>query len=244
METIKYSSIIWTVEREYLQKIVSESKSLTDVLKILGKNPTTGGSQYKDIQKRLKSEGIDYSHFKLHRLNRMIDLGKSRTKYKEVTDLSLVPRCTLRKYILRNNLIPYVCHQCGLEELWCSKKLTLQLDHIDGNHKNNDLSNLRFLCPNCHSQTDTYGSKNIVKNKKTQRCPMCAVTTKYSRSGFCIKCAGKQKRKIKDRPSLETILNFLKGNSYVEAGKHFGVSNVMVRKWIKGYGVDPPKKRL
>lgn len=44
-----------------------------------------------------------------------------------------------------------------------SKPLTLELDHINGNHKDNRLNNLRFLCPNCHTQTATYGSKSRAK---------------------------------------------------------------------------------
>lgn len=51
------------------------------------------------------------------------------------------------------------CEECGLGVTWNNKPLTLQLDHIDGNSDNNDVSNLRLLCPNCHTQTDTHGSK-------------------------------------------------------------------------------------
>ena len=53
------------------------------------------------------------------------------------------------------------CFECGLGNTWQNKVLVLQLDHIDGNSDNNFPSNLRLLCPNCHTQTDTYGSKGI-----------------------------------------------------------------------------------
>ena len=56
----------------------------------------------------------------------------------------------------------YEC-KCGLTNTWEGTPLNLQLDHIDGNNTNNEASNLRFLCPNCHSQTDTYCGKS--KNK-------------------------------------------------------------------------------
>jgi 5-methylcytosine-specific restriction endonuclease McrA len=51
------------------------------------------------------------------------------------------------------------CEECGIEE-WQGKPITMHLDHIDGNSKNHKLDNLRVLCPNCHSQTDTYCGRN------------------------------------------------------------------------------------
>lgn len=51
------------------------------------------------------------------------------------------------------------CKLCGQGELWNGKKLVLQRDHIDGDSSNNAMKNLRLLCPNCHTQTPTFGSK-------------------------------------------------------------------------------------
>lgn len=51
------------------------------------------------------------------------------------------------------------CWGCGITE-WNKKPIVLELEHIDGNPENNDESNLSLLCPNCHSQTDTYKGKN------------------------------------------------------------------------------------
>ncbi len=60
------------------------------------------------------------------------------------------------------------CLFCNIDE-WRGKPLHLQLDHIDGDRKNNTRENLRSLCPNCHSQTDTYGGRNKGKNKERKR---------------------------------------------------------------------------
>jgi|APGre2960657505_1045072.scaffolds.fasta_scaffold74484_2 Zn finger protein HypA/HybF involved in hydrogenase expression len=57
------------------------------------------------------------------------------------------------------------CGICGIVN-WNNKPINVQLDHIDGNSSNNTVDNLRFLCPNCHSQTDTYCGKNVNKGLK------------------------------------------------------------------------------
>jgi 5-methylcytosine-specific restriction endonuclease McrA len=68
--------------------------------------------------------------------------------------------------IKQHNLISYnECYHCGLSN-WLKGVLTLELDHINGNNRDNRLNNLRFLCPNCHSQTDTYKGKSNTGKKK------------------------------------------------------------------------------
>lgn len=65
----------------------------------------------------------------------------------------------LKNRLLKEGLLENKCAICGVKE-WNNKQLNLELDHIDGNRVNHELINLRLLCPNCHSQTDTYRSKN------------------------------------------------------------------------------------
>lgn len=64
---------------------------------------------------------------------------------------------TLRKFIINQD--GETCSKCGLGAEWDNEPLVLQLDHIDGNSDNNFPNNLRLLCPNCHTQTPTWGSK-------------------------------------------------------------------------------------
>jgi Zn finger protein HypA/HybF involved in hydrogenase expression len=80
-----------------------------------------------------------------------------KTRIENIKDYAT--RASVRKRIIKENLIPHKCNECEISE-WKGQKLSLHLDHIDGNAWNHELSNLRFLCPNCHSLTDTYTGKN------------------------------------------------------------------------------------
>lgn len=61
--------------------------------------------------------------------------------------------------LLRSGVIQNRCVECGLSE-WRGKPLSIHIDHINGVKDDHRLENLRMLCPNCHSQTDTYGARN------------------------------------------------------------------------------------
>jgi predicted HNH restriction endonuclease len=73
---------------------------------------------------------------------------------------------TLKRFLLKEH--GEKCWECGIKE-WNGKKLTFELEHIDGNSDNNSLDNLSLLCPNCHSQTDTYKAKNKGKGRHSRR---------------------------------------------------------------------------
>ena len=91
--------------------------------------------------------------------------GHPKTNEEIFVENSSYARHNLKKRILRFNLIPFICSECDLSDEWNGKKIVLQLDHINGINNDNRIENLRFLCPNCHSQQDTFAAKNI-KNKR------------------------------------------------------------------------------
>lgn len=86
--------------------------------------------------------------------------GIKKNIQKRITNIEdYSSRASVRKIILKENLIEYKCSLCNIDT-WNNKKLSLHLDHINGKNGDHRLENLRWLCPNCHSQTSTYTGKN------------------------------------------------------------------------------------
>lgn len=73
---------------------------------------------------------------------------------------------SLRKFLLNEN--GNNCWSCGIDS-WMNQPITLELDHINGKPEDNRIENLRLLCPNCHSQTETYKSKNRGNGRQSRR---------------------------------------------------------------------------
>ena len=82
-----------------------------------------------------------------------------------VENSSYTNRTRLKERLIKEKLLEYKCSICQNNGIWLNKELTLQLDHINGINNDNRIENLRFLCPNCHSQTDTYSGKNLLNKE-------------------------------------------------------------------------------
>lgn len=142
-------------------KLISESSSYTEVLQQLGLSPR-GGTSSKLLKKRITELNCSISHFKPQNANAVakmtIPLSTILVENSAYTNIS-----KLKQRIIRDGLMQYECVGCGLGAVWNGKPITLQLDHINGISDDHRLTNLRFLCPNCHSQTDSYAGRNKSK---------------------------------------------------------------------------------
>ena len=82
---------------------------------------------------------------------------------------SSITQKVLRGYIIRHKIIPYKCKICGCDGTWQGGRISLELHHEDGDNSNNEITNLAYLCPNCHAMTDNYRGRN--KDSTSQENP-------------------------------------------------------------------------
>lgn len=144
-----------------LRPIVASSLSFAEVLRHLGLKQT-GGSQ-SNIKRLVEKYGISTDHFLGQARNRGDEhQGPRKIPAEEILVLRDPLAHPEKAYKLRRAMIesgiPFRCAMCGIEPVWNERPLMLTVDHINGCRYDNRRENLRFLCPNCHSQTPTFGN--------------------------------------------------------------------------------------
>jgi len=138
--------------------VVNKSKSIRELLNNIGyKN--TSGAMHKKAKERIINEGLNIDHM----VSRFGNSNGNKISLSEILikDSTYQNMGRLKIRLVREGYLDYKCLKCENEGEWMGEEITLQLDHINGINNDNRIENLRFLCPNCHSQTKTYGSKNI-----------------------------------------------------------------------------------
>lgn len=228
----------WTDQQ--LIDAVKISFNFQDVSKLLGLS--NFGANSKTIKKYIKLLNIDTSHFLT--TSEMLKQARAASKTKALTPLedvfienSSLDRKCIKRLIIENNLIPYECNLCKIIQ-WNNKPLSLHLDHINGINSDNRLENLRFLCPNCHSQTDTYCGrklKNITLAPNT--CQDCDkdIASDSTRCNPCNAIFRKGKISKIDWPSTNILIDMVNQYGYRGTGKLLGVTDNSVKKRIRNY---------
>lgn len=147
----------WT--RAVLENAVSASGSMYEVLRRLGLDAV--GGHHTHISRRVRALGIDTSHFDgASRRNRPRGSNRRRTPgeilLKDQTPQARRTPNTLLRRALLDLGAEERCADCGIDAVWRGDPLRLEVDHINGDWRDNRRENLQLLCPNCHSTTDSY----------------------------------------------------------------------------------------
>lgn len=217
---------------------VQKSKSIYEVLRVMGLKPDGGGNQLT-IRKYIDKLGLDTNHFEIRKSSGVNAKKPLEELLVLSNDFSSIKSNSLKKRLISEGVKEAKCEQCGITQ-WYNHKAPLELHHINSNHFDNRLENLQILCSNCHSVTHAYKPSKKKKAQKTPRirkkvfCKNCdEEISLYTKTGLCLSCYGLTHRKVFNRPSKEKLLQEIEMLGYLQVGKVYGVSDNAIRKWLK-----------
>lgn len=150
-------SKVYQVSDEDFKEIIANANSYSDCLRALGLT-TRGGSSSDILKRRILELECSVEHFgkmQIKSPNAKYDLDEILVENSTYANIS-----RLKIRLINEGRLEYKCACCGNIGEWQGQKLTLQLDHINGKNNDHRIENLRLLCPNCHSITETYAGKN------------------------------------------------------------------------------------
>ena len=146
-------------------------------------------------------------------------------------------KSTARKLIYARLVLHHgaKCAVCGIGDRWCGKRLRHHVDHVDGNGDNHDQTNVRLLCPNCHSQTSTFAGRNKKKSAVAQQlCPDCQQPKKTKKSDRCRSCAGKINTPVTiNWPDAAELQRMVNASNLSAVGRVLGCSSTAVKNRLK-----------
>lgn len=244
------TSLIWTTPEEEFREVIKNAYSYSHALTYFRlKNK---GGNWRTLKERIKYLNVSTSHF----LPRLAASLKSRRLTKEdvlekvLVENSKTSRNTVKRYLIQHALIDYKCECCGNDGEWMGQTLSLQLEHKNGVSDDNRLSNLGFLCPNCHSQTDTFAGKSSNKNGGGSRSRSDSATFKELSASLLHHSPKKHEEKNKIPyspykiiwPSPEDLQVMLWRQPTTWIAKDLGVSDQAINKFCKKHNLNKPPR--
>ena len=210
-----------------IQNAIDKSSSIKEVLINLGVTHS-GTTNYRKIKQAAEKFDLELPRFdwgeSLARINRKDDA-------EVFCENSTFNNRTAVKKRLYESGVKEECALCGLRSEWNGKPITLQLDHINGVWNDNRKENLQIVCPNCHSQTETFGSRSTRPDVKKKYFCQCGSEIVKS-SNQCQSCATSKRYNI-DWPEYDKLKILVKSEGYEAVGRRFGCTGAAVKRRIK-----------
>lgn len=220
---------------EKLRELVPKCHTARQVLSLM--EMQASGGNYSTFKKYCKEFQIDISHFDGRAVKSIRKPAPKLLLSEILVNGRHMSSGHLKSRLFKAGLLENKCHICQIDQ-WQDRPLNCQIDHINGDTWDNRLENLRILCPNCHSQTETFSGRNIKRTEKTVR--LCSVSgcsrqiTKKNQSGICHKCITTKGT----YPDHEVLKTWIKTKSFTEIGRIIGVTDNAVRKWCLRHGIS------
>lgn len=248
----KRTSIIWTISDVEFQELLNNKSSMVDILRHLGLNPYSGN--HRTAQERIKTGNFDLTLFNINKKNFRNKLmtslhNKAKNNNEDIfCENSQYDRSTVKRRVIECFLMEYKCADCENCGEYNGKKLALQLDHINGINNDNRLENLRWLCPNCHSQTETFAGKRHKKINKCESCnneisnqaKLCRKCHNSSKMNFTIN--GKKRKYKIEFPPPDEVQKLVWEKPMRDIAKDFGVSDVSIKNYCKRNNLTIPSR--
>ena len=226
-------------DEERLREAAKESGSMREVLDRMGVSGNSGSANYRTLKKYAKMYDISLP-------TGAGGLGNPKVENEKLfSDRGVhVNGSTLRKRMVRDLGMENKCALCNLSDEWNGLPIVLQVDHINGKNTDNHIDNLRLLCPNCHSQTDTFCGKKPNKcecgasiGKRSKRCRGCVTRAAASKEEKNSSINPGWVEKI-PWPSVEEVISMVESEGYSATGKKLKVSDNAVRKFLSRNDID------
>ena len=180
----KNAKVIEAYTVEKLKDYIAKSHSYAGLLRLFDK--AISGGSVKILKRYIKENDIDISHFNSNNKYYNPEYSTYRTDEEVFIENSQASTSTAKTRILKYHLMEYKCHGkgCNLRGDWLGNKITLQLEHKNGNNRDHRLENLEFLCPNCHSVTLTWGARNIKNRQEKKKSDMFIKKIQLDKENF------------------------------------------------------------
>ena len=240
-----------TYTRAEVVDAVAHARSLSGALRRLGLRPV--GGNHRTLHKLIDHYGISVEHLDSNWSQRGRPGPRSMSLDEILVEHSTYASAKLKRRLYDAGLKQRRWEMCGQGAEWQGRRMSLILDHVNGVADDNRIENVRIVCANCNATLDTHcGRKNAI-HEIGRACLRCdgEFIPRYASQRYCSRTCGShsssghdphpERRKV-PRPPYEQLMAELAATSYSAVARAHGVSDNVVRKWVRWYQADRERR--